>query len=108
MNNNMTAAIIDAKNKYESAVRRGSGVKSSQETFKTVLFNAYPDLIMLVDDNKDMVESSKVDDLNRQIKSLQANIEELNKALQESDVQNNELRKKLRSRSKKETDNAEN
>lgn len=94
----MIGEVISARNKYQAAVKRGSGVKAFKESFKSVMFNCYPDLVMAVSEEAKASQelNEQIERQRKKIEQLEKTIESLNESLAESDRQNNEMRKRLK------------
>ena len=93
----MTAEMIEslskAKHELISAKARNSGVVAAKEKMKNLLFNYHEELVNLAIENKRLINENKT----------------LEAALEETDQENDELRKKLKeTEGKQKKGNAEN
>lgn len=75
----MISAQSNAKQEYDHAKARSSGITLAKEKFKNLLFNYYEPIVNAVIENR----------------SLHEEVESLNVALQEADDENDALRKKI-------------
>lgn len=99
MTKDMIQSIVSAKTRYEYASRNKMGVNAAKEQLKTIMFNCYPDLVYMLQSEEvsNAVNSEELDDLRRKVKSLTADLESLQMALQDADEENDAMRKELNS-----------
>lgn len=96
MNGENVSKLTSANIAYDAAVKRGMGAKAAKETLQTLMFNCRHDLISLAVGDRDKVAAEEANELKLKIEFLEKQIEELNRALEESDKENNDIRRQLR------------
>lgn len=91
MTSEMILEIEKAGRELRSAKKRGSGVTAAKEKMKNLLLNYCDDLLALAEENKRLAEEVKV----------------LETGLEDSDRENDELRKEIKKLKKEQAENVQ-